>query len=186
MDLAARQRDSALTQRHVMQLPVFLSSTWVGCYVAMADEVDTEQIRNAVLALGKRLAVPRFDAERGGYDMVEVRQETEFEFSDFGTLEPSPDCPVVNEKVDLLFLPGRAFDPRGNRLGRGKGHIDKMLSQMGPVLKVGLAFPWQLVPLIPVEPHDVPMDAIITADGVAQQGTRYVGATPVPDIIASF
>ncbi len=69
--------------------------------------------------------------------------------------------------VDLVLVPGLAFDPNGNRLGRGKGYYDRLLSQSSSrTALVALAFEEQILERLPVEPHDVKMDYIVTENRV--------------------
>lgn len=81
----------------------------------------------------------------------------------FGILEPSADSleiPIC--EIDAFLCPGLAFDAKGGRLGRGRGYYDRMLARARPdALKLGVCFPFQLVPDTFSELHDVPMDAVI-------------------------
>jgi len=83
----------------------------------------------------------------------------------FGVREPSPDLPVIPVKrIDAFLCPGLAFDPHGARLGRGRGFYDRMLSKARPgALKIGVCFPWQIVPDVFPEAHDVIMDEVLSA-----------------------
>lgn len=80
-----------------------------------------------------------------------------------GILEPHADTPEIPlEKIDAFICPGLAFDPNGHRLGRGRGFYDRLLAQARPdVLKIGICFPFQIVPDTFAEPHDIRMDAVI-------------------------
>ena len=68
-------------------------------------------------------------------------------------------------RLDLIIVPAVAFDRRGNRLGRGKGFYDRLL-QKAKCPKIGIAYHFQLLDEIPAEPHDIPMDKIITEQGI--------------------
>lgn len=81
----------------------------------------------------------------------------------FGISEPSSNLPEIPaSEIDAFLCPGLAFDATGGRLGRGKGFYDRILAtaRLG-ALKIGVCFPWQLVPDTFSEPHDVHMDRII-------------------------
>jgi len=70
---------------------------------------------------------------------------------------------VEAKELDVVIVPGLAFDSKNNRLGRGKGFYDRFLEKCGPnVRKIGLAFSFQVFPTIPTEGHDVPMDLVLT------------------------
>ena len=64
--------------------------------------------------------------------------------------------------IDLVIVPGVAFDRDGNRLGRGKGYYDRLLPRIPSAYKVGICFPFQIVEEVPAEPFDIRMDEIIT------------------------
>jgi 5-formyltetrahydrofolate cyclo-ligase len=85
----------------------------------------------------------------------------------FGILEPSADEPVVSlEEVDVILVPGLAFDTYGNRLGYGKGYYDRLLTGMDALLRcpllVGISYDETLFECLPSEPHDIRMDVIAT------------------------
>ena len=82
----------------------------------------------------------------------------------FGIAEPDVDAePCEPSEIDLIVVPGTAFTQAGARMGRGRGYYDKYLSQPGfRGVKVGVCYAHQLVGELPVEPHDVFMDYVIT------------------------
>ena len=80
----------------------------------------------------------------------------------FGILEPiDPKTTVPETDIDLIIVPGVAFDRQLNRMGRGKGYYDRLLSTL-QVPKIGICFDFQLQDMIPIEPFDKKMDMIIT------------------------
>lgn len=82
----------------------------------------------------------------------------------YGILEPVKKCRVSPEKIGLVVVPGIAFDKKGNRLGRGKGYYDRFLELLPEsVPRIGLAFDFQILPFLPVNPHDLSVDSTISA-----------------------
>lgn len=82
----------------------------------------------------------------------------------FGILEPEPESWEVCSpaEVDLVMVPGLAFDLAGRRLGRGRGYYDRLLGHPEfTAIKVGIGWPWQLLPSVPAEEHDVLMDHVV-------------------------
>ena len=83
----------------------------------------------------------------------------------FRILEPQgQDLPFPSLRVDLVLVPGVAFDAAGHRLGRGKGYYDQFFAscpQVAASYKLGIAFPFQIVGEIPTEPHDIQMDEVL-------------------------
>ena len=88
--------------------------------------------------------------------------ETDIATGKFGISEPRPECETIPlDQFDLVLVPGLAFDPGGNRLGRGRGFYDRILAAASGV-KCGVAYDFQLLEKIPVEPHDAPVNFIFT------------------------
>lgn len=151
----------AMQSEKIMEMlehaPVFQKAQTVMLYSSLPDEVRTtefiEKWRNK-----KRIILPTVV----GDDIVpvELTPDTTFAVGDFNILEPQ-NKPYTGG-YDLMVIPGMAFDPAGNRLGRGKGYYDRFLSQHKEVEKIGICFDFQLVEHVPTEPNDIPMDAVLS------------------------
>lgn len=158
--LEERRRKSLSVWKAVERDEVFQQAETVLAYWSMDDEVYTHDFVNKwagskTLLLpcvkGDELELRYFDGEERlqpgeGYAIPEPVGEL---FADWG-------------KIDLILVPGVAFDKSGNRLGRGKGYYDKVLKQTG-AYKLGVCFDFQLVERVPVEPHDVKMDRVVAS-----------------------
>ncbi|MBQ0123973.1 MAG: 5-formyltetrahydrofolate cyclo-ligase [Bacteroidales bacterium] len=152
--------------RQVEKLPQFVSARTVLTFWSMPDEVPTEEFilkwsgsKRIVLPLvvGENLVLKEFSGKEclvSGYK---------------GILEPSVDAlTVAPDEIDFAIVPGVAFDVNCNRMGRGKGFYDRTL----PLLKcftAGVGYDCQLFERIPVDPWDVPLNAVITP-------SRQIGA----------
>ena len=80
-----------------------------------------------------------------------------------GAMEFDKIVAFAREKaIDLVIVPGIAFTPAGQRLGRGRGYYDRLLPRLRNAYKMGVCWPCQMVTAIPTEPHDMPMDCVIT------------------------
>ncbi|MBI2659134.1 5-formyltetrahydrofolate cyclo-ligase [Candidatus Woesearchaeota archaeon] len=88
----------------------------------------------------------------------------------FGIPEPIEAMKIAHKNIDLVLVPGIAFDKEGHRIGYGYGYYDKFLRKAPKAVKIGLAFDFQLVDKIPKETHDVPVDMIVTEKRVVQCG----------------
>jgi 5-formyltetrahydrofolate cyclo-ligase len=132
-------------------------------FYPLPDELDISILLQVALALGKELALPRFEPASGSYLSAAVRSlETDLKPGQFGTCEPAPGCQSVPlNRLDFALVPGVAFTLDGRRLGRGKGFYDRLLAGIRG-LKCGVAFDQQLVDAIPTEPHDCRVDCILT------------------------
>lgn len=140
----------------------------VAIYSAVRGEVGTDRIRDVYLAEGARLFYPRVAAD-GNLSFFPHREGDGWEVGRFGVREPvvRDGSEGTRNGFDLVLVPGMAFDPLGRRLGKGYGYYDRFLSKLDPpAVVVGLAFFWQLVPEVPVESWDVPVDAVVTDEGV--------------------
>lgn len=88
-------------------------------------------------------------------------EETRLELGSFHIEEPTGEDVVDVSDIELMVIPAVAFDRKGNRLGRGKGFYDRLLST-SKATKIGVGYEFQLFDDIPSEPHDVAMDMVIT------------------------
>jgi len=158
VDRAAR---SLAVAERVMALPAFGSAHNVALYAPLGAEVDTAEIERRARAAGKQVAWPRIGAGR----VLSFGCCTRGELlpGPRGALEPPPGAPpMAPGEVELLCVPGVAFDGALRRLGRGGGHYDATLPAAWRARKVGLAFEIQIVDAVPAEPHDAPVDLVVT------------------------
>lgn len=132
-------------------------------YCAIPPETDIGPVLEKALLPGKCLLLPRCE-KNGGMTARVIRDLSCLRQGAYGIPEPTEDMPVFPvEDIDLILVPGLAFDAAGRRLGRGKGYYDRFLQGFGGKT-VGVCR--CLLPQVPVEPHDVIMDAVVTADGI--------------------
>ncbi|HET8733869.1 MAG TPA: 5-formyltetrahydrofolate cyclo-ligase [Anaeromyxobacteraceae bacterium] len=167
LDPAVRASASRAIAARVAVLPAWTAARTVALYAAMGAEVETAELARLAEADGKRVAWPR---------LAGAERAMEFAIASPGDLvpgpakapEPPPGSPVVSPaEIDLILVPGLAFDEAGGRLGRGRGHYDATLAGMRPgAARVGIAFECQVVERVPSEPHDVALDAVVTESRV--------------------
>lgn len=94
----------------------------------------------------------------------------------FGVREPDPATWEEADagEADLALIPGLAFDPSGGRLGRGKGYYDRLLEDRSfRAIRAGVCFEQRILPAIPMEAHDVPMDLIITEQRIIRPSSMF-------------
>ena len=132
-------------------------------YAPMPQELDTWPLLVEALLVGKTVALPRFQAETGDYGICVLTDAVaDVEVGAFGIREPVARCSLMPvKKLDLLMIPGLAFDLNGHRLGRGKGYYDQLLAAVRGT-RIGVAFDQQIVPQVPIEPHDMHLNGILT------------------------
>ncbi len=155
-----------------MSLPEYAKAKTVLFYVDVRSEVRTRQSLPAALASGKTIVIP-WCTETVELALFRLESMEELAIGMYKILEPKPELRLLPEKqvdpktLDLVMVPGVAFDRRGARMGHGKGYYDKLLENARPETPlVALAFECQLFPEIPVAPHDVFMDKIITEKAI--------------------
>jgi 5-formyltetrahydrofolate cyclo-ligase len=167
-----RAAASRAIQQRLVGLEPFRRAATVGLYAPMGAEVDTTAIALAAALAGKRLAYPRL-LEGGAALGFASCSPDEFVPAAMGTREPPPGAPeVAAGEIDLLVVPGVAFDLQCRRLGRGRAFYDAALAALPrTTLRVGLAFEVQIVPSVPEEPHDQPVDAVVTEVRVILRAT---------------
>ncbi len=137
-------------------------------YGAMPDEVDVGPLSAALRARGVRLALPRVDGKRLTLHWHE--DDAPLQAGSFGLTEPAPEAPAADPaEIDLVIVPGVAFDAACNRLGMGAGYYDRLLADMPHAVTVGVAFDEQVVDEVPCEAHDRPLDAVVTPSGVRRR-----------------
>ncbi len=153
-------RRSETVMRGVEALPEFQRARVVLLYWSMADEVQTHAFVERWYK-EKTLLLPCVDG-----DDLRLRQYTGPECmvagEQFGIGEPSGEEWTDLDAVELIVVPGVAFDRQNNRMGRGRGFYDRLLKSTPNAVKVGVAYDFQILDSIPVEPHDVKMDRVIT------------------------
>ena len=154
-----------------MELPEYQSAKTVMFYVDVRDEVRTRQALPSALASGKRIVVPY--CLDGELELFWLENMEELELGMYRILEPRNELRTVASKhlqptdLDLVMVPGVAFDRNGGRTGHGKGYYDKLLQHArldAPL--IALAFECQMFEKIPAESHDIYMDRIVTENDV--------------------
>lgn len=145
----------------------FLRSEWfhrAGClalYSAIHNEVSTDIVARQALAAGKTLVYPRVKDDE--LEFVEVHDLAELVSGTFGVMEPQGAGSVSSGALDLVVVPGVAFDQFGHRLGYGRGFYDRALSACrADCMKVGFAYDTQLLSTLPSAKHDQKLSVLMT------------------------
>ena len=154
--------DEAVCAR-ILEDPWFAGAKTVMAFMAMPSEPDLDPVIREILRQGKRLVLPR--CEEGFRLSARIVEDPDLLIPGvFGIREPGPELPEADPAdIDLILVPGMAFDGRGRRLGRGKGYYDRFLSDC-PGRTMGIC--WHAAETVPVEEHDISVDAVVTEDAV--------------------
>ena len=158
-----RAVDSLKIRALLSQQPFWKDAAAILFFAPLPDEVDVWPLLEEALTTGKTAALPRFDPQGQNYVTCRVHDlRREIVAGQFGIREPGNGCgEIAPHSLDLILVPGVAFDLAGHRLGRGRGFYDRLLADARGI-KCGMAFDEQIVEAIPVEPLDVRMDFILT------------------------
>jgi 5-formyltetrahydrofolate cyclo-ligase len=177
--MAQRRSTNAAQRAHAAQAvaDAIAATRWltpgkrIGLYASMPQELGTRPLIELALQRGCRVYLPRITSMRARR-MRFVPISTETRQHNFGMHEPEGDAWIGARFLDTIFVAGVGFDRSGARLGHGAGFYDRALSfrrsrhhWRGPRL-VALAYSFQVVPHVPVTPHDVFMDYIVTERGI--------------------
>lgn len=161
-----QEKSQALTAHGASTIP-FAPGAIISGFMPIRSEADIRPLMEALRTRGGRLVLPVvLDRETIVFRAFDA--DTTLVKTGFGTTGPGADADVLDP--DILLVPLSVFDAHGQRIGYGAGHYDRAIARLhgkgrSPVL-IGVAFDCQEVPLVPAEPHDVPLDAILTESGL--------------------
>lgn len=161
LTFAACEHLSQQVQQQLLEADSFSSCETLALYSPINNEVRTDRLLATARATGKRICFPRVcDSEML---FVVVGADTVLAAGSFGVAEPKTGEVLSASEIDLIVVPGIAFDRHGFRLGYGKGFYDRELSGRGTsTVTVGLCYDFQLCATLPVEAHDQRLDYIAT------------------------
>lgn len=153
------QELSAKIMGRLEETELFRQASCIALYHALPGEVQTADFIEK-WHKQKRLLLPL--VKGNDLQLLLYAGKESVKTGAFGIWEPTEECEVVpEEEIDLVIVPGVAFDRLHNRLGRGKGFYDRLLSTLSAP-KIGICYDFQLKELIPIEPFDKKMDLILT------------------------
>ena len=152
--------------RRLIDIPAYQLARRIACYVSIKNEVDTRIVIQKAIGGGKLVGVP-VTREDGDMDFQGIAGMSDLRPVHHGLREPIPDSQKVllPHTIDLILVPGIAFDRFGYRIGSGGGYYDRFLARTEAV-RIGLSYAFQIIDRVPAEPHDMKMDLIITENGV--------------------
>ncbi|HIK01520.1 TPA: 5-formyltetrahydrofolate cyclo-ligase [archaeon] len=157
-------KKSEVIGEKLLQLQEISESSKIMLYSSLESEVDTAVIIRFCLKSGKEVYLPRTDIKTRKMEAVRIKKfPDEVESASFGILEPKKELPACESirEIDLVIVPGVAFDESGNRLGYGFGFYDRFLAEIRAP-KIGLSFESHILDIVPTESHDIKVDKIVT------------------------
>ncbi len=164
-------KKSEIIKKRLFETREFREAKCVIFFVSMPEEVNTHYMIDESIEMGKQVGVPVLISaarEKGMKDLIisKINDKTkQLEVGPYGIRQPRPDqiAPIPYEAMDLVIVPGIAFDKYGNRLGRGKGYYDRFLEKLpGAACTTGVCFDFQVLKSIPKASHDIPVKMLLT------------------------
>ena len=156
--------NSNIISNRVISTKEYKNSASIGIYYPIGSEVNTFEIIRHTLATEKAISLPRIiDSNRIVFFKIIENSFEDIKMTKgkYGILENSMSDSIM-EEMDLLIVPGIAFDLQGNRIGHGKGYYDRFLSQRKANYIIGLAFENQIINKIPKTEYDIPVNVLFT------------------------
>ncbi|WP_052444677.1 5-formyltetrahydrofolate cyclo-ligase [Flammeovirga sp. OC4] len=130
-------------------------------YIPINNEASTLLIIQKALSLGWTVVVPKTLPKRQLKHLV-LSDLSQLKEGKFGTLLPSEEIEYKGE-INYVLVPGVGFSEEKGRMGYGGGYYDTFLSEYPNAIKIGIGYDFQVIPKLPIEEHDVPMDRLIIA-----------------------
>jgi len=160
---AARTTSSVQIRDRLKEQAIWKNAGAVLFFAPLPDELDLWPLLEEALAAGKIATLPRFNPAGKNYVACRVQNvRSDIVTGQFGIREPAARCAGIPlKRLDLILVPGVAFDWHGHRLGRGKGFYDRLLAGTRGV-KCGITCDGQMVNEVPAGPSDVRMNFILT------------------------
>ncbi|MDP8215931.1 MAG: 5-formyltetrahydrofolate cyclo-ligase [Candidatus Kaelpia imicola] len=165
MDKEEKERRNLGIRERLFLNPKFQKANIIMSYVSKSYEVDTWMIIEKSLEMGKKIAVPyvlKGDRLILPSLVLDCKELTE---GPYGVYQPHHDNirRVDLSRLDLLLIPGIAFDRAGNRLGHGKGYYDRFLKKTPYTYSLGLSYEFQVIDCLPISEFDRPVSSLIYA-----------------------
>jgi 5-formyltetrahydrofolate cyclo-ligase len=159
-----RDRRSKIIKEKLLRTRVFQRAGNVMFYIALSGEVKTEAMIKAARKKGKLVTVPVCKKNRMSLRPAILDEQAGLIKGPYGVSEPTLKRFLRLRDLDLVIVPGIAFDHQGNRLGRGKGCYDRFLKRLPKdTATIGLAFGFQILPSLPAAAHDISVQKVIAA-----------------------
>ncbi len=165
MSQSQRRSCSMKACKRLSELDAFDRALVVMLYMPLPDELDLTSAAIRCFQTAKNVCVPYVDWRREDMYAVEATtfDDEQMELDERGLRRPRKGRPIPVSTIDLIVVPGLAFDTQGNRLGRGGGFYDRFLERLSRrTTRVGICFDEQIVQSVPRDAHDAAMDQVVT------------------------
>lgn len=141
----------------------FKKSKRIAAFTSTGSEISTRHILEGILSSDKELYLPKVDKGQTLVQFIQVKDLKTLVTGPFDILEPPAGTALKPDQIDLILVPGLAFDSRGHRLGYGQGYYDRYLTLVRPgCFSLGVAYAFQIIDKMPNANHDIPVNAVLT------------------------
>ena len=149
--------------KRIIKSSAFLQAETIMFYASTPTEVDTDKMIEVALRMGKRVALPSIETKNTTLRPYKINSPDELVAGKYGIRSPPKTDEIMVSELDLIIVPGLAFDRRGSRLGQGMGYYDRFLSQIpSSCTVVGVCYDMQLFPKLPTNMLDIPVHQVVT------------------------
>lgn len=168
LDLEKKECMDSVIESKFINSSQYIHAKNIFIYISYASEINTKNIIFKAINDGKKIYIPRTDAKTKNMDAVNIISFDKLVRNDYGILEPSKKELFIDpNELDLIVVPGVAFDIKKGRMGYGAGYYDRYLKKIDKkhlkkISKVALAYDFQIIDEVPMDENDMPVDYIIT------------------------
>jgi 5-formyltetrahydrofolate cyclo-ligase len=155
-------------KEEIFHMDEFKAAKTILFYVSYDNEVNTHEMIKESIGLKKQVIIPKTDMNNRTIICSLLTRWDDLLPGAYNILEPRQECvnEISLESIDLMIIPGVAFDCHGNRVGHGMGYYDRLLQKKMKAYFIGLAFELQIVESISPESHDVKVEKIVTEERI--------------------
>lgn len=168
LDVEFYNRSEEEIIQKLRQIKPVLERGYLYGYYPLGKELSLLKFLEWALEAGKRVALPKVDGNE--MDFYEVSSLQEVKKGSFGVMEPVTEK-KVNWEEAVCLTPGVGFDKEGRRIGHGAGYYDRYFSRHPRLIKLGIAYDFQIVEDIPTEENDISMEYLVTPKACIRCGT---------------
>ena len=148
-----------------LESDIYKNTKTIMLYYPLGNETDTSYISKCALDDKKTIVYPITNMKTNELTAVIADDNTSFSKGGYSVFEPESYKTIDKNKIDVIIVPGIAFDKKGYRVGFGKGCYDRFLGDVN-ALKIGFCYSFQIVDTISFDEHDICMDYLISEDGL--------------------
>lgn len=168
MDIDKKDTYDTLIEKSFFESSFYKEAKNIFIYISYDSEINTKRMINRAINEGKNIYVPRTEFDTKLMNAVKINDFSNLVESRYGILEPKKEEPFIDpNELDLIVVPGVAFDKNGGRIGYGAGYYDRYFKRINEknkarITKLALIYDFQLIDEVPTDEEDVLIDAVLT------------------------